>query len=726
MPLTKKEINNFKLEPPRERAILPVIPAWSRRVNGRLFGQYLAIARKKPRRSFLLLPIANPCSPFANIWGSITTFNDFTYTAFIVPLSLAFNNYATPNAYWYLDLIGSSVYILDLLIEFHVGFIVKWDASSVTITDGRQVAKNYVLNGTFFIDLIASLPVFGQVAVAITTEVGGQNSNAAVRSIELLKLLRLGRVVRLIAQMNKFDTGGILQQWISSRVNSLTMFAFNTFFSLMVMLNLLACMWWWIAVIQGLENSWVAAFEVNKPEINLYDASDASRWLVGAYFGLCTISTIGYGDITPVTKAEIGLVIIFIFSGVAFFGFVLSTVSALLESRTCDDSLSGGDWGKFQDMENWMKKYSFPKKLQRVIRKHCYTSSVLAASQDGDFYSVMPLWLKVKIAVELQKTGIIALLGGQSVWDTLPEDTQTAVAKTVALVSEPKSMVSGSQLYAFGDKSESIYFVEEGQLGLYVPGAAKMVTISSPSVLGAGSLFSDWSEACSSCKATARTISRCLLWKINASMLKHELYHIAPEVLQIILDHYVQVLKRTRAQLEHKGKSRQQAQGTALLKQAYDAQIEGAAVAAAALKARVEQLNLEQQQPQKEVERRETAINHSENSSMKTKEGRENLEWQRLAGMVHQEVAGSDNSPEAGAATRLLEMEVQHSIRAGEEDAELDIERNVAAVTLGEDLEDKLDHSQASMYLEEVASKAMSMSTAAGIVRKGSNATFVV
>jgi hypothetical protein len=734
MPLTKKEINDFNLEPPNRRHFVPVIPTWSLHVNGRKFGQYLAIARQKPRRSIFFIPIAGPCSRFANIWGTIATANDFSYTAFIVPLSLAFNDYSAINAYWYLDLIGSSIYILDLLIQFHVGFIVRWDTSSVTITDGIQVAKNYMGHGTFWVDFIAILPFFGQIAISILVG-DGKSSSSAVRSVLLLKLFRLGRVVRLIARMNKFDTGGLLQQWLAARVNSLTIFACNTFFSLMVMINLLACMWWWIAITQGLENSWVATAAINKPDIDLIDGNNFSRWLVCAYYALVTMATIGYGDIVPVTTPEIGLVIIFIFCGVAFFGFVLSTVSALLQSRSADESTAGRDWNRFQEMETWMKRHSFPHRLQRVVRKHFYSASMstVTESHDKDFYNVLPLWLKAKVAVELQKTGIIALVGGQSVWDTLPVDTQTAVAKIMALISEPELFLSNSKVYSIDEKSESVYFLEEGQLGLYVPGVAKMVTISSPAILGSGSLFRDWCEPCCTCKSTAIAATRCFLWKINASVLKSELFRIAPEVLQLILNHYVDALNKTREHLDKCGNSIQQEQGTMILRQAYDERIEGAALAADDLRAKMESVNQQkhqkqQQPPQKEgVERVDTAVRRSKSPDSKVKKDIENLKRQKRAGMVkHEVVDGSGVSPhQAAAAARLTELELHHSLAKGNDGFDIDLEWN-ETTTVGEDTEDRLDHTQVSMYLEEQASKEVSLSTAAGVLRKQGSTTFVV
>lgn len=74
-----------------------------------------------------------------------------------------------------------------------------------------------------------------------------------------------------------------------------------------------------------------------KPELNLDTTNNLYRWLVCAYFVLCTVSTIGYGDITPVSIAEIGLNIIFILIGVAYFGYVISYVVFFLFGGRCMD-----------------------------------------------------------------------------------------------------------------------------------------------------------------------------------------------------------------------------------------------------------------------------------------------------------------------------------------------------------------------------------------------------
>ncbi len=58
------------------------------------------MARIPPKRSYVGLPVADPLSRWAYLWGTVATVTDMTFTAFIVPLSVAFNDYGQFGAYW--------------------------------------------------------------------------------------------------------------------------------------------------------------------------------------------------------------------------------------------------------------------------------------------------------------------------------------------------------------------------------------------------------------------------------------------------------------------------------------------------------------------------------------------------------------------------------------------------------------------------------------------------
>ena len=59
---------------------------------------------------------------------------------------------------------------------------------------------------------------------------------------------------------------------------------------------------------------------------------ERSRFIKILYFSLTTLSTVGYGDIYPVTYIEMIVTVLIMFLGVAFFSFIMSNLMEILES----------------------------------------------------------------------------------------------------------------------------------------------------------------------------------------------------------------------------------------------------------------------------------------------------------------------------------------------------------------------------------------------------------
>ena len=53
-------------------------------------------------------------------------------------------------------------------------------------------------------------------------------------------------------------------------------------YTVLLMLNLLGCMWWYLARVEGLENSW--AVTLTNKDYDLLTADNVSRWLSALYF----------------------------------------------------------------------------------------------------------------------------------------------------------------------------------------------------------------------------------------------------------------------------------------------------------------------------------------------------------------------------------------------------------------------------------------------------------
>jgi len=99
------------------------------------------------------------------------------------------------NLYW-IHTSAGSIYLIDLFVEFHIGFMVRWDMETVTIIDGIEIAKRYITKGSFVIDFLACAPIFIQLGIALSSS--AESNRSVAQLLMLLRLLRLLRVINLI------------------------------------------------------------------------------------------------------------------------------------------------------------------------------------------------------------------------------------------------------------------------------------------------------------------------------------------------------------------------------------------------------------------------------------------------------------------------------------------------------------------------------------------------
>jgi hypothetical protein len=212
--------------------------------NGREFPALAAAARRRARPSLIRVRVFDPLSRFALFWGVLTTVLDLTYTAFVVPLSIAFNVSYNVAAYNVMDAIGNSFYLLDVVVQFQVGFIARWDTCRATVLDGPAAARFYVRHGTFFVDVLALLPSVVHYSMVFSE---GVDASHAAHAVNLVKLCRLARVFRLLGRMHRPDSGGVLGPEISARLSVMTVVVVDTLLIAALLVNLMGCLWWWCA-----------------------------------------------------------------------------------------------------------------------------------------------------------------------------------------------------------------------------------------------------------------------------------------------------------------------------------------------------------------------------------------------------------------------------------------------------------------------------------------------
>lgn len=100
------------------------------------------------------------------------------------------------NAFYVVEIIAMIIFIVDMIINFRTTYP---DQNNEEIIKGDMMAKNYIKRGSFFIDLIATLPVPEILLIFKNLNIYGIKYYYLVR---LLRVWRINQIDNLISNEN--------------------------------------------------------------------------------------------------------------------------------------------------------------------------------------------------------------------------------------------------------------------------------------------------------------------------------------------------------------------------------------------------------------------------------------------------------------------------------------------------------------------------------------------
>jgi len=214
------------------------------------------------------------------------------------------------------------VWIYDALfwIDVIMNFLCTYtDGKGREVDSLRLIGKRY-MKTYLLIDLLACVPEsFSREVLSwfnISMMSTGHSSVAKVpklarlnRISRLLRLLSLGRLAKM-ASMKKSKAWSWIQGIRSVRV-------VNFFLMLFFSVHILACGWYLVAALHSDTNAtWLSRRQVKPGGENLTEASSPGlQWWNSMYYVLTVFTTVGFGDISPVTSWEIGATILIFMVG---------------------------------------------------------------------------------------------------------------------------------------------------------------------------------------------------------------------------------------------------------------------------------------------------------------------------------------------------------------------------------------------------------------------------
>ncbi|KAK9836539.1 hypothetical protein WJX74_002745 [Apatococcus lobatus] len=473
------------------------------------------------KKSILGLPTRSPLSRPYKTWSSTLLLLDLTYTAFIIPLGVGFNS--ENNSWdWFgiVDFIAGCFFATDLFLGFHIGFIATHNLRKRVVLDGRAVARYYTKHGSFAIDLMSTLVwIIEIVAINIDTP-PGSSSQRIISILQALRALRLLRLIRVAKHMfvASMSTNDIAIPGTTKTIPNALAYLLQIFYGLAVLINFLGCLWAFTAIKEGYTNTWISN---NTQFMNRYspDGNSLTKeaamsipspyvWLVALYWAMTTISTIGYGDITPQQPAETAIALAVELLGVLIFGVLLGSITELLSRASRLSRRAALFRQKMVGVNDYMGKRKMPRKIRNRIKS--YYAEVWVRQKDveaeSEVFHELPHRLRTMIAWHFNESAFHTL----SLFEGLKDELLFQFASRM----QPIDVSPGHELVKEGDPADSFFILHEGECDR-IFGFEKGGSEYAPTIIGAPALLQSEEEAYRVRPCTVRAKTVCRLWELK-------------------------------------------------------------------------------------------------------------------------------------------------------------------------------------------------------------------
>ncbi|KAM3133635.1 hypothetical protein pb186bvf_014322 [Paramecium bursaria] len=302
------------------------------------------------------------------IWDSLCMILIF-YEIIAIPMDLSFNVTLGNN----FELVVDSLFMLDILISFNTTFYDK----GVVIHDRKKIALNY-LSSWFILDILSSFPYDlvlndvsanelasdAQTETQTSTQTQSSTSKNLASAIELIRLFRFMRFIKIVRLLrlaklkvifDKFDELISSNLLLSTIISFIKLCCFVVFWS-----HWLGCIFHFIAQQEDPLDNWLFHFE-------LYDESWQVRYINSLYWGVTTMNTVGYGDLSPQTPLERLVGILFLIIATVVFSNTMNSIGSSLQGL---EDQRQEIRKKLNQINLYMKQQQLDSKLQTKIKKY--------------------------------------------------------------------------------------------------------------------------------------------------------------------------------------------------------------------------------------------------------------------------------------------------------------------------------------------------------------------
>jgi len=429
---------------------------------------------------------------FYQTWWYIVALSAVT-TGIFTPLALAFYPHIR-----YAEIPLDCVFYVDIILTFFVSIQLHgW-----TITNNNAIALEY-LSFWFWFDLLAVIPFEFMVP---------EDSHASF--LRLFRLIRLRRLFPLFTKAEK------------NQFCNFTLISVSKYFTMAFYYgHVSACIFFELARIDDFRSStWVS---ICSP--GLQNRPVSVQYLTSIYWAFTTLTTVGYGDISPQADSERVWGTIYMVINLGLNAYILGNMTALASKP---DSETHQFRQQLDDVSVFMKQNNIPIALRAQVIQFMQLQYKMKTTKGNEMVNNLPSAIKMPIKKHQYKE----ILEGIDIFRGVSKPFLDMLMANV----EEEIFMEGMHIINNGDLGSSFYIITEGECGFMVSplahgqvkmdiGETKCATIEPGSHFGAEGYFASCNQAFS-----IRVQQLCVAIKIDLKV-RREMVAQYPRDLQVVV-----------------------------------------------------------------------------------------------------------------------------------------------------------------------------------------------